>query len=209
MASLEKRFLDGIRAGEPGFTPFLALAVTNDRSLQRRCAETWAARFAASEAPFAFSRRPRGRITVGYLSSGFYRYPTAQLLVGAVEHHDRERFRVVGLDTSPDDGSELRRRLVGAFDEHLALRHLPPREAARRIHEAGVDVLVDLKGYSSEAPTAVTALRPAPMQASWLGFPGTMGARHVDYLIADRDSRCPPGRLPGGRGAPAGQLPGQ
>jgi predicted O-linked N-acetylglucosamine transferase (SPINDLY family) len=185
VALLERRFLDGIRAGEPGFTPFLALAVTEDRSLQRRCAETWAARFAPPEAPYVHTTRDRERITVGYLSSGFYRYPTAQLLVGALEHHDRDRFRVVGLDASPDDGSELRRRLTGAFDEHLALRQVPPREAARRIVDAGVDVLVDLKGYSSDAPTAITALRPAPVQVSWLGYPGTVSGRHVDYLIAD------------------------
>lgn len=184
-ASLERRFLDGIRAGEPGFTPFLVLAVTDDRSLQRRCAETWAARFAPAETPFVHTTRDRDWITVGYLSSGFYRYPTAQLLAGAMEHHDRDRFRVVGLDASPDDGSELRRRLTGAFDEHLALRQVPPREAARRIAEAGVDVLVDLKGYSSDAPTAITALRPAPVQVSWLGYPGTVSGRHVDYLIAD------------------------
>lgn len=185
LAQLERRFLDGIRAGAPGFTPFLALAVTDDRSLQRQCAETWAARFDANDAPFVFSREPRKPITVGYLSSGFYRYPTAQLLAGVLEHHDRDRFHVVGLDASPDDGSELRQRLLRAFDGHLALRHLPPREAARRIIDAGVDVLVDLKGYSSDAPTAITALRPAPVQAGWLGYPGTVGARHVDYLIAD------------------------
>lgn len=185
VAALERRFLDGIREGRPGFTPFLALAVTDDRSLQRRCAETWAARFGPGQAPAVRRRGAGGRITVGYLSSGFYRYPTAQLLVGVVERHNRDRFRVVGLDTSPDDGSDLRRRLTGAFDEHLMLRNVPPKEAARRIAEAGVDVLVDLKGYSSDAPTAVTALRPAPVQASWLGYPGTVGARHVDYLVAD------------------------
>lgn len=185
LETMQRRFIAGVREGMDGLTPFVALAVTDERALLRRCAETWSARFpAAQEAP----ARPRGhrRITVGYLSSGFYRYPTAQLIAGVLERHDRDRFRVVGLDASPDDGSAVRARLLAAFDEHLALRHLPPVEAARRIRAAGVDLLVDLKGYSADAPTAVTALRPAPVQASWLGYPGSVGARHVDYLVADR-----------------------
>lgn len=180
----EQRFLEAVRRGAPGITPFLLLAVSDDRDLQRRCAETWASRFGAGRAP-GFTRRNDGRITVGYLSSGFYRYPTAQLIVGTLEHHDRRRFCIVGLDTSPDDGSELRRRLVSAFDDHLSLRNLAPGRAAALIREAGVDVLVDLKGYSADAPTAITAQRPAPVQASWLGYPGSVSAAHVDYLIAD------------------------
>lgn len=182
---LERRFRQAIERGDRGLTPFVALALTEDRTLLRRCAELWADQCPRAKAPATLRRRNDERITVGYLSSGFYRYPTAQLIAGVLERHDRERFRVVGLDTSPDDGSEIRRRLVAAFDEHLYLRHVPPAQAAERIRAAGVELLVDLKGYSADAPTEITALRPAPVQASWLGYPGSVSARHVDYLIAD------------------------
>jgi len=185
LEALQTRFRDAVKRGADGLTPFVHMAITDDRVELNRCSELWARRFAPAPRPFEFAPRDDGAITIGYLSSGFYRYPTAQLIAGVLERHDRERFRIVGLDASPDDGSDIRARLLAAFDEHIGLRHLPADEAARRIHAAGVDILVDLKGYSADAPTAVTALRPAPVQASWLGYPGSVGGRHVDYLIAD------------------------
>lgn len=186
LEDLQARFHAAVRRGADGLTPFVHMAITDDRVELNRCSQLWARRFAPATRPFEFTPRGGGPITIGYLSSGFYRYPTAQLIAGVLERHDRGQFRVVGLDASPDDGSDIRARLLAAFDEHIPLRHLPADEAARRIHEAGVDILVDLKGYSADAPTAVTALRPAPVQASWLGYPGSVGGRHVDYLIADR-----------------------
>lgn len=186
MKALLGRLTARVSAGASGISPFLMLALSDDRRLQRQCAETFAKQYPCSDPPFIHTRERKTRISVGYLSSGYRRYPTATLIPGVIEKHDRNRFRVVGLSTGADDGSDERARLKQGFDEWLELRGVPAREAANRIHSTGVDILIDLKGHSDDAPTAVTALRPAPVQTCWVGYPGTTGADFMDYLIADR-----------------------
>jgi len=127
----------------------------------------------------------QGRIHVGYLSNDFHQHATAMLLVQVLELHDRNRFRVTLYSYGPNDGSAMRARLERAGDAFVDVRETSDAEVARRIRDDGVDVLVDLKGYTLHARPAIVALRPAPVQVSYLGFPGTMGAGFVDYLVTD------------------------
>jgi protein O-GlcNAc transferase len=109
-----------------------------------------------------------------------------------LEHHDRRRFEVVGYSSGPDDQSAMRTRLAGAFDRFVDIDKTTQREAAQLIHADGIDILVDLDGFTGSSRTAILAYRPAPIQVNYIGYPGTMGAEFIDYIIVDR-FLAPPG----------------
>ncbi|MBC7802528.1 MAG: tetratricopeptide repeat protein [Candidatus Parcubacteria bacterium] len=135
---------------------------------------------------FAFSPAPRSRLRIGYLSGDFRAHAVAHLVVELIEVHDRAGFEVHGYSYGPDDASPLRERVVAAFDRFTDIRALSHEEAARRIHADGIDILVDLSGYTQHSRAEILALRPAPVQVHYLGHPGTMGAGFIDYLLTDR-----------------------
>lgn len=125
------------------------------------------------------------RIRIGYLSDDLQDHATAYLTASVFEHHDRRRFEVFAYSTGLDDGGLMRRRLESAFEHFVDIRSLGHEEAAKRIRDDGIDILVDLKGYTKNARLEILAMRPSPIQMTWLGFPGGLGAPFVDYLIAD------------------------
>ncbi|HTP60524.1 MAG TPA: tetratricopeptide repeat protein [Burkholderiales bacterium] len=173
--------------------PFQLLSIPSTRSEQLQCARNFAAHQLQGleqerqRLSFSFARRPsQGRIRLGYLSADFHEHPVAYLLAEVFELHDRERFEVVAYSCGPESESPTRARLRRAFDRFVDLRTLSNADAAATIHAHGVDILVDLGGYTTNARTEVAALRPAPIQASFIGFAGTSGAPFIDYLVADR-----------------------
>ena len=125
------------------------------------------------------------RLRIGYLSGDFHGHPVAYLAAEIFELHDRERFETVLFSYGPDDASPMRRRLESGCDRFVELSGVSDEAAAQCIREEGIHVLVDLKGYTADDRARIAALRPAPIQVNWLGFPGTMGADWIDYLIAD------------------------
>jgi predicted O-linked N-acetylglucosamine transferase (SPINDLY family) len=131
-------------------------------------------------------RPPHARLRVGYLSSDFNEHPVALLAAELFERHHRGRFELFAYSHGIDDGGPTRQRLLRAFDHFIDLRTLSDEAAARRIHEDGIDILVDLNGFTFGARPAILAHRPAPVQAGWLGYIGTNGADFIDYVIADR-----------------------
>jgi protein O-GlcNAc transferase len=183
LPSLRARFRAGVAAGQPHLSPFCLLSDPSSRAEQRRCAENWCSSFPVRD------RSPRaqtaGVLRVGYLSADFRDHATAVLAAGLFEQHDRDCFTVVGYSTGPDDRSPMRTRLEAVFDRFVDADGWPPERLAAQIDADGIDLLVDLKGHTYAAPTSVLALRAAPIQASYLGYPGTMGAAFIDYLIGD------------------------
>jgi predicted O-linked N-acetylglucosamine transferase (SPINDLY family) len=131
------------------------------------------------------ARSHGGRLRLGYLSADFHTHATSQLLVQVLEQHDRQAFEVFALSTGPDDGSALRRRVVAAVEHFEELRGQGHAQVAQRVRQLGIDILVDLKGATYDTLLPVLAARPAPLQVTWLGFPGTTGAPYIDYLIGD------------------------
>jgi protein O-GlcNAc transferase len=125
------------------------------------------------------------RLRIGYLSSDFHGHPVAYLSAEVFELHDRVRFEVFLFSYGPDDGSAIRKRIETGGDRFIDLRGVSDRDAAQRIYDEGIQILVDLKGYTADDRPRIAAYRPAPVQVNWLGFPGTMGADWIDYLIAD------------------------
>lgn len=134
---------------------------------------------------FDFNRPRNDKIRIGYLSADFRQHPVAQLMADTFEQHDRNRFHVTAYAYGRDDSSPMRQRLEQAFDEFVDIRDFTLEASARKIYQDGIDILVDLTGYTLNTRSAVLALRPAPIQVNYLGYSGTMGADFVDYIIAD------------------------
>ncbi|CAN5127201.1 hypothetical protein BH09PSE6_BH09PSE6_30980 [soil metagenome] len=130
--------------------------------------------------------RPAGeRLRIGYLSCDYYSHATATLVAELFEKHDRSRFDVLLYSYSPPEQSAVRRRLEASGDRFVDLNGITDEVAARRIRDDGVDILIDLKGHTRDSRSGILAWRPAPVQVNYLGFPGTMGADFVDYIVTD------------------------
>lgn len=172
---------------EAQISPFVLLAVPGTTAAeQRRCAENWAAGQYGKYRPlFSFERAPRPKIRLGYLSADFHEHATAYLMAEVFELHDASHFEITAYSYGPDDGGAMRARLQRAFHRFEDIRALTTEQAARKIHAEGIDILIDLKGYTAHTRSQILALRPAPLQVNYLGYPGTMGADFVDYLIGD------------------------
>jgi predicted O-linked N-acetylglucosamine transferase (SPINDLY family) len=168
--------------------PFTFLAISSSPGDQLRCANSWVAgKFAPSREPVWLGERyTHERIRVAYLSADFHQHATSCLMAGMFESHDKSRFDITAISVGPDDDSEMRRRLTRCFEHFVDARALSDEEIVSRIRGLEIDVLIDLKGFTQDARTAVFARRPAPIQVNYIGYPGTMGASYIDYIIADR-----------------------
>jgi predicted O-linked N-acetylglucosamine transferase (SPINDLY family) len=176
-----------------GVSPFSVLSMPTTAAEQLDIATAWAQK---QVEPIAAARSSAGiddprrrhradaRLRVGYLSWGFHNHATAYWAAELLELHDRSRYEIHAYGYGPDDKSAIRARIVGACDRFVDIAGESHFAAARRLREDGVDVLVDLTGYTLGARPQILALRPAPVQVSWF-YPGTMGTRCVDYFIAD------------------------
>jgi protein O-GlcNAc transferase len=167
--------------------PFYLLSTPASASDQLLCAQQWIGSITPPRLA-VFDHKPlveKQRIRLGYLSGDFHQHATAQLMAELFERHNRDRFEVFAYSYGPDDNSPMRARLCSAFDRFVDIGALSHREAARSIHADKVDILIDLKGYTHHARSAISAYRPAPVQVSYLGFPATMGAEFIDYIIVD------------------------
>jgi predicted O-linked N-acetylglucosamine transferase (SPINDLY family) len=125
------------------------------------------------------------RLRIGYLSSDFCAHAVSILTAELYGLHDRARVEVFGFDWSKDDGTPLRARVLAGFDQHVRIHELTDEEAARLIRSHEIDILVDLHGLTSGARPTILSYRPAPVQVTWLGLPGTTAHPHIDYVIAD------------------------
>jgi predicted O-linked N-acetylglucosamine transferase (SPINDLY family) len=181
-------------------SPFHLLSLPGiNATQQRNSAERWmAARLSHSQADrqtlaTEFAARapvPPGvagpRIRLGYLSNDFHQHATALLMVEMLEAHDGAAFELHAYSYGPDDGLGMRQRLTAAFEHFHDISALDDLQAARAIHADGIDILVDLKGYTAGTRTALLTYRPAPVQVNFLGYPGTLGGSFCDYLVSDR-----------------------
>lgn len=175
-----------------GMGPLVLLATpAASRADHRRAAEACARRYvggAGDGGPARLAADSHERLRIGYLSNDLHDHPVSQLLVEIIEQHDREGFETFAYCYFAGAGepSPLRTRMAAAFDRFREVGGLTDAQIAARIAEDGIDILVDLKGYTAGARPGVLALRAAPVQVNWLGYPGTLGsARLADYLVGD------------------------
>jgi predicted O-linked N-acetylglucosamine transferase (SPINDLY family) len=125
------------------------------------------------------------RLRIGYLSADFHQHATSQLMMQMLESHDRSQFEVFMLSAGPQDGSDTQIRVRQSCEHFEELRGRSFESMAVRIRELKIDILVDLKGATYDTLLGVLAHRPAPLQVTWLGFPGSTGAPFIDYVIGD------------------------
>lgn len=167
--------------------PFVLMGYSDDAQLQLQCARNdITARFPPLTPLWQGADYRHARIRLAYISSDFRQHAVAAQLVDLVERHDRNHFEVIGIATTPDDGSALRARLVKGFDQFHQTSHHDPFDAAALVRRLEIDVLVDLNGHTNQDNFAVLAQRPAPVQAGWLGYAGTSGADFLDWIMVDR-----------------------
>ena len=184
---LRAQVIAAVRDKSAVIVPLDFLAFCDDGSLRRRCSET----FVADRVPTAVTPLWTGRIynhdriRVAYLSADFRRHATAELIAGLIEAHDRTRFEIGAVSFGRDDGSALRSRLIAGFDwlEDVSLKS--DEEVAQWLAEHEIDIAVDLKGHTQESRPGILAYRPCPVQVNYLGYPGTIGAPWLDYILAD------------------------
>ena len=129
--------------------------------------------------------KPHAKIKVGYLGGEFCSHATSFLLTGVIESFDKNRFELYAFDSGRDDQSAIRKRMEKAFDHFTCITEISDGEAADLINKCEIDILIDLNGFFGNARQEVLAYKPSPIQVSYLGCPGTMGADYVDYLVAD------------------------
>ena len=186
LAADKASILAGITAGKRAIAPFQAKALGLSPEEELACARIWATEQVPKLPPLWRGEIYRhGKIRLAYVSADFHAHAMANLAVGVFEHHNREQFETCALSFGPDDGSDMRARLVRAFDRFSDMRGRTDAEIASYLREWEADIVVDLMGFTEGARPGVFAARPAPVQLAYLGFPGTSATNHMDYLIAD------------------------
>jgi protein O-GlcNAc transferase len=169
-------------------SPFAVLTLIDDPLLQRRAAEAHFRKESAGIEAASLSGPPSadGRIRIGYFSADFHGHATMYLMARLFELHDRTKFEVHAFSFGPDEPDEMRARLVDNVEHFHDIRHLPHQEAAALSRKLGIDIAIDLKGYTRDARPQIFAHRAAPIQVGYLGYPGTCGSPLWDYFIADQ-----------------------
>jgi predicted O-linked N-acetylglucosamine transferase (SPINDLY family) len=177
---------DGIRAGKRTVLPFIHLAISGAPAEQLRCASIFTANDVLQPAPlWRDEKYHHDKIRIAYVSADFHSHATAALMAGVFEQHDRSAFETIAISFGRDDESPMRKRVTNAFDRFIDVREKSDFEIATLMRQLEIDIAVDLKGYTKDNRAGIFAHRPCPVQASYLGYPGTMAAPFIDYLIAD------------------------
>ncbi|CAN0346546.1 unnamed protein product [Ectocarpus sp. 6 AP-2014] len=175
----------------PSVQPFHAMAyplsLAEMQQISCKYAERVKMNVALLEMPaFRFHRKPKeARIRVGYVSSDLGNHPLSHLMQSVFGMHDRTRFEVKCYALSANDDSVWRRKIEGESEHFCDVSGLQNGDVARLIHADGIDILINLNGYTKGARNEMFALQPAPVQVSYLGFCGTLGADYMQYMIAD------------------------
>jgi predicted O-linked N-acetylglucosamine transferase (SPINDLY family) len=176
-----------LEAGEKSCPPFAVLAISDAMDLQRKAAAIWLKDATAKCTTLpAIAPHAHDKIRIGYFSADFHDHATAFLMAELFELHDKSRFEIIAFSFGPDRQDTMRRRLVAAFDQFLDVREETPEAIVRLARRLEIDIAIDLKGCTQGCRPAIFAMRAAPVQINYLGYPGSMGVDFMDYLIADR-----------------------
>jgi predicted O-linked N-acetylglucosamine transferase (SPINDLY family) len=170
-------------------SPFLVLALIDDPASQRRAAEALVAKETGgmtAPAPFVSPRTRNGRIRVGYFSADFHGHATMYLMARLFEVHDRAAFEFHAFSFGPRDEHGMRDRMMQGVEHFHDVGVMSPEEIARHARALGIDIAVDLKGFTRDSRARIFLNRAAPIQVNYLGYPGTCGSDAWDYIIADR-----------------------
>ncbi len=180
------QLLGMVRDGKPASVPFVLVAIPSSPADQLQCAR----RYVQDQPAFPYIWRGEtyrhDRVRIAYLSNNFHESAMAYLLAGMFERHDRSRFEVTAISFGPERNSPMRQRLKNAFEHFVDVHGNTDQEIADLMRRSEIDIAVDLMGFTADNRLNVMARRAAPIQVNYMGYPGTMGAPYIDYIIADR-----------------------
>jgi predicted O-linked N-acetylglucosamine transferase (SPINDLY family) len=178
----------GVRAGQRVCKSLAFMSASADAQDHQHAARIFAAHHNPRQPRTLWNgeRYRHDRIRIAYVSPDLREHPVSHLMCGIFERHDKSRFETIAVSLGVNDGSRLRTRILGAFDEFVDARDWSAERIATWMREREIDIAIDLGGYTSDTRTAIFAWRPAPVQVNYLGYPGTMGTDYYDYVLADR-----------------------
>lgn len=180
--------LDAVHRDQPACLPFPLLALTADPRLQQRAAQVWiqSKHLAPKVLPSFTKKTHKPRLRVGYFSADFFNHPVAHLIAGLFEAHDRSTFEVFAFSSGPDTRDTMRLRLEKGFEHFIDVKAESDAQVVARARALELDIAVDLSGLTTGCRPGIFAARVAPIQINYLGYPGTMGAAFMDYILADQ-----------------------
>ena len=189
VAEVDSLLQDLTQRGAKCVPAFAILSISDSLSVQRRAAEIWASDKHPSQdvsCPIR-DRHPDDRVRIGYYSADFYQHATAYLIAEIFELHDKTRFEVIAFHFGPLTGDQMQRRIEASVDSFQDVSHQSDYDIAQLSRALGIDIAIDLKGFTQNQRAGIFANRAAPVQINFLGYPGTMGAGYIDYIIADSE----------------------
>jgi predicted O-linked N-acetylglucosamine transferase (SPINDLY family) len=186
LAALQQRMVHDVASQRAITNPFNLLGVADDPGLHQIAAraytrETLPLAPAAKPPPAA----PRDKLRIGYFSADLHNHATMHLLAGVLECHDRDAFEIHAFSYGPEIEDAMRARARATVDHFHECARLSDGAIIAAARKAGIDIAIDLKGYTQDARLGPFAARVAPLQVSYLGYPGTVGADFLDYILAD------------------------
>ncbi len=168
------------------YSPMNLMMVNESSEAIAKCARMFARDHFPAGTPLCAGPYPRrDKIRIAYISTDFYEHPVSHLLVGVLEAHDRNAFELTAISYGPNQPGPTRERLERAFDHFCDMEKAGEEAMARAIAERQIDIAITLNGYTTHCLPEILARRPAPIQVNYHGFPGTMGASYIDYIIGD------------------------
>ncbi len=186
--TLPSQIIEGVQAGKRSCKTLALMAISDSASDHLQAAKTFASHLFAPRGPHIWNgeRYRHKKIRIAYVSPDLREHPVGHLMCGVFERHDKSRFETYAISLGVDDNSRLRDRMLKAFDKFIDVRMMSTPQIAQLMRELEIDIAIDLAGYTSDSRTDVFLYRPCPVQAGFLGYPGTLGLDCMDYIIADR-----------------------
>jgi predicted O-linked N-acetylglucosamine transferase (SPINDLY family) len=187
LPELINQLADGVDTGRAMVAPFTFLAMVDEPYLHLKAARAFTDEVNVQKlAPLPKALPQSSKIRIGYFSADFKTHPVAQLLAELFEIHDRAKFEVYAFSFGAAEANDpLRVRLQAAFDKFIDVTDLSDEQVVQMAREIGIQIAIDLGGHTGDSRIGIFALRAAPVQVSYLGYPGTQGADFIDFIIAD------------------------
>ena len=183
----DKLFLENnILSGKKTTSPFPTILIYDSPSLQKKAIEIFVKNEFEKPKKIKLEKIKNKKIKIGYYSSDFHNHATMYLMANLFELHDKNKFETYAYSFGPDDGSKIRKRVIKTFDKFFDVKSKTTKEIVQHSRELNLDIAVDLKGFTNNNRFDLFIERCAPIQLSYLGFPGTTGSDCIDYLIADK-----------------------
>ncbi|MEO5378089.1 MAG: tetratricopeptide repeat protein [Magnetococcus sp. DMHC-6] len=182
----EEAILNPLQEEPPSPFPFLAFPMAITEAQQTQLARQYCQSIRVPKGTLPPFRVPLGgRLRIGYASADFHNHATAHLMLGLFKRHDRTHFEIFVYSWGIDDASHYRQRIMAECDHFADFKDKPSLEIAHAIRRDGIAILIDLKGHTIHSRPELFALRPAPVQVTYLGYPGSFGGDFMDYAIVD------------------------